>query len=148
MGGGELAWPDLKETSFSECVIDPSWIIEGAPVARVQLLFRSVDSAGSTYLWDCTAGAFHWRFNSDESIYLLEGAVVVRDAAGNERRLAAGDHAFFRKGTRWVWRVETYVRKVAFCHNPLPRPLIIAKRVARRLLETMGLRPREAGGLA
>lgn len=143
----DLIFFGVEETALKECRIEPKWVIDGAPVARAQLLSRSVDGAASTFIWDCTAGRFHWHFDIDETIYLLEGAVIVRDDSGGERRLVAGDHAFFRKGTHAVWHVETYVRKLAFCHNPLPQSVVVAKRIARKLLEATGLRAPEAPAL-
>lgn len=120
--------------------INPEWIIEGAPVARAQMLSRSADESAFTVIWDCTAGTFNWYFTVDETVYLLEGSVVVRDDRGAEHRIAAGEHAFFPAGTRAVWHVETYVRKVAFCRSPIPRPLVLARNLARKILVAMGLR--------
>jgi uncharacterized cupin superfamily protein len=147
MDAGDSRLFGVEESMLQECPIDPGWIIEGAPIARARLLSRSVDGAASTFIWECTPGTFHWHFDIDETIYLLEGSVIVRDDAGAERRLTAGDLAFFRKGTHAVWRVETHVRKLAFCHNPLPNSVVTAKRVARRLLEALGLRAPAAPAL-
>ena len=47
-------------------------------------------------------------------------------------------------GTRAEWTVATYVRKVAFCRNPLPPPIHFANRVYGRLRRTFGLAPSAA----
>ena len=108
--------------------IYPNWVIEGNPIARNKVLSSSADGTASTLLWDCTAGRFNWFYDVDETLYVIEGAVVVKDVTGASRRLSAGDIIFFPAGARAEWHVEKYVRKIAFCRTPLPRPLVFAKR--------------------
>ena len=62
--------------------INADWIIEGAPVARNALLSRSEDGSAFTLIWDCTAGLFEWRYSIDETVYILEGSVIVRGRGG------------------------------------------------------------------
>lgn len=107
--------------------IPPEWILEGNPAARRKQLVGSSDNLSSTHMWDCTAGRFHWHYKSDEVIYVLEGSVVVEDAAGVRRRLAAGDIFLFPAGTRFRWTVSQYIRKIAFLHAPLSRKMRLAK---------------------
>lgn len=126
-GGGDV--------EMQSCPINPAWIIEGAPVARNFLLSRSTDGSACTLLWDCTQGVFNWHYDIDETVYVLEGSVVVRDDDGVEHRLGPGDHALFPAGSHAVWRVESYVRKVAFCRNPVPQPIMLAGRIVKKLLK-------------
>jgi uncharacterized protein len=105
-----------------------SWIISGTPVARTKRLFTGADGTASTYMWDCTAGRFNWFYDCDETICLVEGSVVLKDASGAVHRLGPGDAFYFPIGSRFEWTVEHYVRKIAFIHEPLPR---MALRVAR-----------------
>jgi uncharacterized cupin superfamily protein len=109
--------------------IDPSWILSGEPVARLAEHSRGQDDAALTAIWDCTAGAFHWRFGWDETVMIMEGEVHVTAEDGTERLLRAGDVAYFAGGTTAVWRIERYVRKVAFCRKPFPKPLTMAYRL-------------------
>jgi len=118
--------------------INPGWILEGNPIARNQLISSSADGTASTLIWDCTAGRFNWIYGVDETIYVIEGGVVVKDSAGTARRLSAGDTIFFPAGSRAEWHVENYIRKIAFCRSPLPRPLLLAKRAYRFLKRCMG----------
>ncbi len=127
--------------------ISGDWIIEGAPVARNALLSRSEDGSAFTLIWDCTAGLFEWRYSIDETVYILEGSVIVEDAAAGTRRLEAGATAFFPSGSRAVWRVDSYVRKVAFCRKPMPRGYLFAKKVAKAALQKVGLRKPEDDGM-
>jgi uncharacterized cupin superfamily protein len=127
--------------------INADWIIEGAPIARNALLSRSEDGSAFTLIWDCTAGLFEWRYSIDETVYILEGSVIVEDASGGTRRLEAGATAFFPAGSRAVWRVESYVRKVAFCREPMPRGYLFAKKVAKAALQKVGLRKSGGDGI-
>jgi len=127
--------------SLNPSPVNPSWILEGNPVARHKVLTSSVDGTASTLIWDCTAGRFNWFYDIDETIYVIEGGVVVKDHGGRVRRLAAGDTIFFPAGARAEWHVEHYIRKIAFCRIPLPRPLAFARRSFRLLKRVMGRGP-------
>jgi uncharacterized cupin superfamily protein len=119
--------------SLNPSPIYSNWILEGSPIARHKVLSSSADGTASTLIWDCTAGRFNWFYDVDETIFVLEGGVVLRDVAGTARRLSAGDSVFFPAGARAEWTVETYIRKLAFCRAPLPGPVVFAKRGVRFL---------------
>ena len=91
-------------------------------------------------LWDCTAGRFNWVYEAEETIYVIEGGVVIRDALGAARRLRAGDSYIFAAGARAEWHVEDYIRKFALIRTPLPRSLVLAKRGYRFLKRLIGNR--------
>jgi uncharacterized cupin superfamily protein len=135
----------MGKAELQPAPIPDSWILEGKPFARNLLLSRSEDGAASTLLWDCTAGRFHWHYSIDETVYILEGSVIVRDENGDTRRLTVGDTAFFPCGTSALWTVESYVRKLAFCRVPLPAALLKARRLAKRILVLLGLRRQSTG---
>lgn len=103
--------------------INLDWVIEGDPQARLANHSQSEDEASSTAVWDCTAGAFRWYFGWDETVVIQEGEVHVTAEDGSERILRAGDIAYFKGGTWATWRIETYVRKIAFLRKPFPEPL-------------------------
>ena len=122
---GPAAAPDLPDLPPDP--IPPGWILEGSPTARRRQLAGSSDNLASTHIWDCTAGCFSWYYGSDETIYVLEGAVIVQDEAGTTRRLEAGDTFLFPAGSRFHWTVPHYIRKLAFLHAPLSRKMRVAK---------------------
>jgi len=109
--------------------IPREWILEGTPAARRKLLVGSSDDLASTHMWDCSAGRFDWHYGSDEVIFVLEGTVIVEDAAGVQRRLEVGDTFLFPAGSRFHWTVPHYIRKIAFLHSPLSRKMRFAKRI-------------------
>jgi uncharacterized protein len=113
---------------LSPSPIRAEWILEGNPVARNRILSSSRDGTASTLIWDCTAGRFNWYYDIDESVYIIEGSVIVKEPSGATRRLTAGETIFFPAGSRAEWEVEEYIRKIAFCRSPLPWPLVLAKR--------------------
>jgi uncharacterized cupin superfamily protein len=128
----------IGNVNLNPSPIYPKWVIEGNPIARNKVLSSSADGTASTFLWDCTAGRFNWFYDVDETVYVIEGGVIVKDLAGASRRLSAGDTIFFPAGARAEWHVEEYIRKIAFCRTPLPWPLIFAKRGFRFLKRLMG----------
>jgi uncharacterized cupin superfamily protein len=113
--------------------IHAGWILDGAPVARLQLLSSSADGTASTYLWDCTAGRFNWFYSFDETFHVLEGEVKLKYPSGTSHRVVAGDTVFFPAGSSAEWTVDNYVRKLAFCRTPIPSYLTFARQVVRRL---------------
>ena len=121
----------IGRVNLSPSPIYAEWVLEGNPVARNKLVSVSADGAASSYIWDCTAGRFNWFYEADETIYVIEGSVVIKDIAGTARRLSAGDTIFFPAGTRAEWHIEDYIRKFALIRTPLPRSFVVARRVYR-----------------
>jgi uncharacterized cupin superfamily protein len=111
--------------------IAPAWILEGTPTARITVLSASTDSTAFTIMWDCTAGRFNWYYAIDETVYILEGAVTLTHPSGETRRLTAGSTYFFARGTQAQWQIDSYVRKLAFCQEPMSDKLMFALRVFR-----------------
>jgi hypothetical protein len=121
------------DVQMAPAPIEPSWIREGTPVARNFVLSSAREGGAFTMLWDCTAGVFEWHYESDETVYVLKGGVVVCDDAGVEHRLGPGDHVLFRAGSRAVWRVDSYVQKVAFLRTPAPWLFMLPLRLFRKI---------------
>ena len=118
--------------------IVPAWILDGKPVARLELLSSSADGTASTYFWDCTAGRFNWFYHFDETLHILEGEVTLKFPTGASQRVVAGDPSFFPAGSSAEWTVDNYVRKLAFCRTPLPGYLTFARQLVRRLKRVVG----------
>ena len=117
--------------------INPDWIIEDEPEARNCILNRSSDGVGCVILWECTAGKFEWHYDIDEMAYIIEGSVIVGDERTPPRRLGPGDVIFFPRDSVAKWHVESYVRKIAYCHKPLPNfarfPIAILRKLKAML---------------
>jgi uncharacterized protein len=130
-GGNFLQTIDTKGITLNPCPIRAAWILEGTPVARNKVLSASQDGTASTVIWDCTAGRFNWFYSIDETVYVLEGAVRLKDANGS-RLVAAGDSIFFPAGSSAEWTVDTYIRKVAFLRQPLSSKYLKLRDFVRR----------------
>src|ERR1700694_428159 len=117
--------------------IEPSWIIEGNPVAQGAVLSTSTDGLASTIVWQCSEGKFNWHYDFDETILILEGSIVLENDAMPPTRYGPGDVIFFKNGAHAKWHVEDHVRKLAFCRKTLPVPLGFALRVFSKIKRTL-----------
>src|SRR6202046_2788797 len=113
--------------------IEPSWIIEGNPVAQCCVLSKSADGLASTMVWECTEGKFNWFYDFDETILILEGSIVVESDTMAPTRYGPGDVLFFRDGAHARWHVEGRVKKLAFCRKTQPVAVGFALRVFSKL---------------
>lgn len=123
----------IDAVALKPAPINPDWVVAGSPVARVGEIARSSDGTTLSAVWDCTAGTFDWHFGIDETVHIVDGEVEVCAPGFGPRTLRAGDAALFRAGTTARWHVPAYVKKVAYCRHPLPRPLGFAFRAVRRV---------------
>jgi hypothetical protein len=117
--------------------IEPSWIIEGNPVAQCSVLSKSADGLASTMVWQCSEGKFNWYYDFDETILILEGAIVVESDTMAPTRYGPGEVIFFRDGAHAKWHVEGHVKKLAFCRKTQPVLLGFALRVFSKIKRTL-----------
>lgn len=123
----------LDEVLLEPSPIDPTWILEGNPVARCGQWSKSPDTTTTSWVWDCTAGRFNWYFDEDETIYVIEGEVIITAEGQEPRTLRAGHAALFYAGTRSEWHVPHYVRKHAILRPHISKPVLFALKVSRKL---------------
>ena len=128
---GNLVRDKMNGAQMIAAPINKNWIEEGDPRASLAILAYSDDRAASTILWECTAGKFTWRYNIDETIYFLDGEVMISFAGLPPRTYGAGDSIHFSRGAVATWEVKTFIRKVAFCRSVLPRPFAAARCMLR-----------------
>jgi uncharacterized protein len=123
--------------SSTEIVLDAApinqdWILQGSPVARNRVIFKSRDGNAWTMVWDCTAGKFNWNYDCDETVHIIDGRVLL--TMGPETcELHPGDAVFFPAGSRAIWQVDDYVRKIAFLRQSLPPTVGILVKLLRRV---------------
>ena len=113
--------------------IEPSWIVEGHPVAQSSVLSKSADGLASTIIWQCSEGKFNWYYDFDETILILEGSIVLESDTLRPTRYGPGDVIFFKDGAHARWHVEGHVRKLAFCRKTQPVLVGLALRVLSKL---------------
>ena len=127
--------------------IEPSWIIEGNPVAQWCVLSKSADGLATTMVWECSEGRFNWYYDFDETVLILDGSIVLESDTMPPTRYVAGDVVFFRDGAHARWHVEGSVRKLAFCRKTQPAWLGFALLVflkLKKVLAPAGGRPAES----
>ena len=117
--------------------IDPSWIIKGNPVAQSSLLTKSADGLAWTMVWQCSEGSFHWYYDLDETILILEGSFVLENDMMSPTRYGPGDVIFFKDGAHARWHVEGHVRKLAFFRTTSPVLFSYAVRGFSRIKRTL-----------
>ncbi len=130
------------DVQLKSAPIDPSWIYEGDPVASNSILAVSADGTASTIVWQCTEGKFEWHYDSDETIYFLEGSVVIEADGMAPRHFGPGDVLYFKKGAVARWHIQKRIKKLAFFRRTVPRSVGFALRVvnkAQRLLQARAL---------
>jgi len=125
---------DISAPPDELCPIAPHAIRSGAPLTRCHGHSSTTDGYAWTVVWDCTRSTFDWYYDVDEVVVILEGSVRVTDCHGTTHTLNVGDAGYFPCGTTWFWEVDDYVRKVAFCHKPVPRGMHLPVRIAHRLV--------------
>jgi uncharacterized cupin superfamily protein len=123
---------DLQDSPIRE-----SWVVRGTPRARNKVLFRSTDKSAWTMLWDCSAGEFNWTYRFDETIHFLDGSVTITLEGGAPKTYGPGDVIFFPAGVVAHWKIDHHIRKLAFCHDPVPAGLNPAVKLARKLVHKM-----------
>lgn len=121
----------LDDVALEPSPIDPTWILDGMPVARDGRWTQSLDGTTTHWVWDCTAGTFNWYFALEETVQILEGEVTVSSADQAPRTLRAGDAAVFPAHTWAQWHIPRYVRKHAILRPHAPRPIQILMRFYR-----------------
>lgn len=134
---GGFTFSAAGDAQLEPAPIPAAWIVEGAPEAQSALLARSPDGGASVAVWTCTRGAFRWHFWWDETVHIVEGSVTVTDTGGAMHVLRPGDVAFFPAGTTSLWDVPHRVRKIAFCRQPVPRPVTFLLRVWHRMMRML-----------
>jgi uncharacterized cupin superfamily protein len=117
--------------------IERSWIIEGNPIAELSFLSRSMDGQAWTVVWQCSEGKFHWYYDIDETILILEGTIVIESDGMPPAHYGPGDVIFFKEGAHAKWHVEGHVRKLAFCRKTQPVLLNFAMRVFSKIKRTL-----------
>jgi uncharacterized protein len=117
--------------------IEPSWIVEGNPIAQTALISKSADGLAWTVVWQCSEGKFNWYYDVDESLLILEGSIVLESDTMPPTRYGPGDTIFFGNGAHARWHVEGRVRKLAFCRKTLPAWISFGLKLFSRITRTL-----------
>ena len=135
-------------TNLKPSPIEPSWIIEGDPVAESSILAKSADGQAWTVVWRCSEGKFYWNYDYDETMLILEGSIVLENENMPPTRHGPGQMIYFKNGARAKWHVESRVRKLAFCRTTQPLLLSFAVRAFSKIRRIALSRKNRVGRLA
>jgi uncharacterized cupin superfamily protein len=123
--------------SLTPSPIEPSWIIEGNPVAQSSVLLKSADGLAQIIVWECSEGKFNWYYDLEETLLILEGSVVLEGDTISPTRYGPGDIICFKEGTHAKWFVESRVKKLAFVRMNQPVLLGVALRAFSKIKRTV-----------
>jgi uncharacterized cupin superfamily protein len=136
-----LARSIASDDDLAPAPLDPTWIVEGTPLARARPLSLSDDGTISASLWDCSGGParFEWHYGRDEIIHILEGEAELTSESGLVITIRRGDMVWFPAGHIVRWYVPEYVKKVALFSSPVSMPRRLAQRIpfARRVVHKL-----------
>jgi len=147
-GSVSIQTGSVDRTDLEPAPIRRGDVLAGSPVARSLPVSVASDGKFGSWLWDCTAGRFHWNFTVDEIVHILEGEVTITGADGQTVTLRSGDTAYFPLGAATVWDVPDYVRKLATSREPALGTLSRGVRWLKRVTRPLRVRLRELSGRA
>ena len=136
---------DPAKVALVPTPIRPNWIIEGQPRTLAAEIAHTDDGTTRVYVWQTSAGRFHWNYDFDEVVQIVDGEVFVSDQTHPERRLGPGDVAFFPIGARTLWRVPDHLRKIATIRRGPPSPIADVLRWIRAAKHKLSPEPAFAG---
>lgn len=62
-------------------------------------------------IWEKAASTFPWKYDQQETCYLLEGEVIVTPEGGEPVRIQRGDLVTFPAGMACSWKILRDVKK-------------------------------------
>jgi len=101
-GGGLPFWGNLENEN----------VVEGSPVETGHNFFTGGSGQLTAGVWECTPCTTQTdSYPVDEFCYILNGAVVITDDAGQRETFKAGDCFIVPKGTSLTWHMPETTRK-------------------------------------
>ena len=89
-------------------------IVDGTQVGEYRQLEPSAGSANllDASIWRSDPATYDYEFATDEAFHVIEGTVAIElPEAGETVELKAGDVAYFRAGTKSIWRITEPFKK-------------------------------------
>lgn len=110
---------------FSRHPVDPEpllpaaeKILAGNPRQQVRNHYSDASGRFHAGTWECEAGKWQVAYSEHEFCHLLEGEVILTDAAGRATRLAAGAAFVIPAGFRGTWETVRPCRKYYVIYEP------------------------------
>jgi len=106
------------EPEFDESPTPPERCVSGQPLQRTWHHFTSADGKFFAGVWEADPGCWRIRYTENEYCRILEGESVLRDSAGNEFALRAGDDFVIPAGFEGEWEVIERTKKIYAIYQP------------------------------
>ncbi|MDH5622264.1 MAG: cupin domain-containing protein [Gammaproteobacteria bacterium] len=114
----DLTFFDEHTPDFSEQLTAKEKCVTGQPVQRTWHHFSSDDQKFFAGLWEADPGCWKINYTENEFCQILSGRSILRDAAGNERLVGAGDNFTIPAGFTGEWQVLETTRKIYVIYEP------------------------------
>jgi uncharacterized cupin superfamily protein len=109
---------ERHEAEFSEYATPEEKCIKGQALQRTWHHFTSHDGKFFAGTWEAEPGCWKVHYTENEFCQILSGRSVLRDAAGNEFGLNAGDNFVIPAGFEGEWEVLETTRKIYVIYEP------------------------------
>ncbi len=116
----DIPFFDRHQAEFGESLTPAETCVEGQPVQRTWNHFTSADEKFFAGIWEAEPGCWRIRYTENEYCRIVSGRSILRDAAGNETELNAGDEFVIPSGFEGQWEVIETTRKVYAIYEPGP----------------------------
>jgi len=90
----------------------------GSPKQILSNHFSSADGHFHTGFWEAEVGKWQVNYTEFEYCEILEGIIVMTDAAGNAQTVKKGDRFVVEAGYSGTWEVLEYAKKVYVIFEP------------------------------
>jgi uncharacterized protein len=114
----DLVFFSEHEPEFAEAETAIEKCVRGQPVQRTWHHFTSDDDKFFAGIWEAEPGCWKVDYTENEFCQILAGHSLLRDAAGAERQLRAGDNFTIPAGFRGEWEVVETTRKIYVIYQP------------------------------
>jgi len=113
-----LVFFDHNEPEYDESLTDAAKCVRGQPLQRSWHHFTSVDERFFAGIWEAEPGCWRVEYTENEFCQILAGRSLLRDEAGKEREIVAGDNFVIPAGFRGEWEVLETTRKIYVIYQP------------------------------
>ncbi len=103
---------DKDSGDYEEYFVAPEKRLAGNPKQQVWLRYTDPSGKFMAGTWASEAGKWKIAYTEEEYCELLEGESIITDAAGNSRRVRAGDRVVIPRGFTGSWEVVTPTKKI------------------------------------
>ncbi len=118
IGINDLVFLGESRADYEETPVAEEKCVRGRPLQRTWHHYTSDDQAFFVGLWEAEPGCWTVEYTEHEFCRILSGRSVLRDAAGAEREVHAGDSFTIPRGFSGQWEVLETTKKIYVIYQP------------------------------